>query len=178
MNRSLRVVNTEEAVWEAVKDAMLNPEKLYKSLEAATRGRSGKKDRSRTRAVLARLEELRKRRSGLKDLAADGLLPKAELAERLAPLDAEITALADEPDEARREENRRTTAEDARILVRRLKTNAPKMLEGLDAAQRRGLYERLGLKVVANLDRSLTMTWMAGAELGELRCLKDRTSTR
>jgi len=64
------------------------------------------------------------------------------------------------------------------MLIRRLKTSAPKILDDPTPARKRGLYERLGLSVVANLDRSLTMTWMAGAELGELRWLKDRTSTR
>jgi len=179
MNRSLHAVNTEAAVWGAVRDAMLDPDRLARGLKAATSGGGARKDRGRSRAVLARLEELRKRRGGLIDLAADGLLPKAELAERMAPLDAEIAALAGEAEETRREEGRRSgAAEDAKMLIRRLKTDAPRMLDDPTPRHKRGLYERLQLNVLANLDRSLTMTWMAGAELGELRWLKDRTLTR
>ena len=176
MNRSLHAAHTEEAVWDAFREAMLDPDRVARGIEASKRGK-GRGKRSRSRAVLARLEELGKRRGGLIDLAADGLLPKAELADRLGPLDAEIAALSEESEATRREEARRVAGvEDARLLLRRLKAGAPKMLGALGPAQRRNLYERLGLKVVANLDRSLTITWMAGHELGELRCLKGRTS--
>jgi hypothetical protein len=76
----------------------------------------------------------------------------------------------------RREENETLGAkEDERIMLRRLETGLPDDLDALTPPQRRELYKKLGLTVLANGDGSLTLSWMVDLELGVIRCREERT---
>jgi hypothetical protein len=132
-----------------------------------------------TPPIRARLHELKKRREGLIDLTLDGPLSKAELSERLIPLDAQTKGLDEEALGQRREEQMlRGAEEDERVMLRRLEEGLPGDLDALTPSQRRELYKRLGLKAVANQDRSITLTWFMEVELEVIRCQEEETSTR
>lgn len=130
-------------------------------------------------AILARLRELKKRREGLIDLTLDGPLSKADLSERLIPLDAQIKGLGEDAEGLRREvQMLRGAEEDERVMLRRLEVGLPEDLDALPPSQRRELYRRLGLKAVANRDGSITLTWLMDVELEVSRCQEEGTSTR
>lgn len=138
-----------------------------------------RRDTRRLEAVLARLSELRKRREGLIDLALDGPLSKAELSERLISLDAQIGALDDESKTLKREvEELGDAEEDERMMLQRLEAGLPSDLDALTPSERREFYRRLGLTVVANQDKSLTLRWFVDIDLEVIRCKEKRTSTR
>jgi hypothetical protein len=86
-------------------------------------------------------------------------MPKAELSEKLGPLDTQISTLAKEIEELSTEARRAEDAtRSARAILEGLKKAGPEALDALDAADRRQLYEDVELKVVAHQDKSLTMT--------------------
>lgn len=158
---------TEAAIWSLVRSGMLQPRKLESDLRRASRGKRRKPDPGRLAAILARLEELKKRRTGLVELAADGDIPRDELRDRLPPLDGEISALKREVDALHRERSE-GLQEDARMVLRRMRETAPEVLDSLDSRGRRLLYRDLGLKVFLNEDKSLSVSWLA-MPLGEIR---------
>jgi DNA repair exonuclease SbcCD ATPase subunit len=145
----------------------------------AGRGSDTRRDGRRLEAILARLSELRGRREGLIDLVLDGPLSKAELSERLVPLDAQIKGLEDEAKTLRREEEElRDAEEDEQTMLRRLEASLPSDLDALTSPERREFYRRLGLTVLANRDKSLTLRWFVDVELEVIRCQEEGMSTR
>jgi hypothetical protein len=93
------------------------------------------------------------------DLAADGLIPKDELREKLSGLDAQISALKGEYGELAREAGREDAARrNATATLQRLREISPEMLDLLDGAQRRRFYGDLNLEVMAHQDGSFTLT--------------------
>ncbi len=177
MSRNLHAANTEALVWGAVRSAVLSPERLRKALAARRARKNTRRERGRLEAILARLTELEKRRDALIDLTLDGPLSKAELSERLVPLDTQIKALKKEAEVLRHEEaEAQATEEDERLMLRRLEAGMPEDLDALTPEQRRELYRRLGLKAnVASSDGSITLTWFVDAELGVIRCQEEGT---
>lgn len=172
--RSRGATKTEALVWTAVRDALLQPDKLLGTLERASKVRRRKPESRRLEGVLARLEELEKRRGGLVDLAADGYIPRSELRRRLPALDAEMKLLRVEMDELEGERKRTEgTYENTRILLARMKAQAPDRLDALAEEGRRLLYRDLELTVLSNSDGTLTLTWLAGSSLGEIRSTDD-----
>ena len=143
----------------------------------ARRSRKGVgKDQRRLEAILVRLGELKRRRDGLIDLKLDGPLSKEELTERLVPLDAQIGGLEEEAHTLQRERDAEESAEeDERTMLRRLETGLHDDLDALSSPQRRELYKRLGLTVLANRDGSLTLRWMVDIDMGVIRCQDERT---
>lgn len=113
------------------------------------------------------------------DLAANGLMPKDELREKLRGLDAQISALKGEVGELRRDAGREHDERTrATSTLQRLREIGPEMLDLLDASQRRRFYGDLNLEVMAHRDGSFTLTWLVGLDLGEIWWEGDRTSTR
>ncbi len=97
----------------------------------------------------------------------------------MPPLRPVIGALGDEVEAIRGEEEReKAKARDARLLARGLMPASAEDLDALTPAQKRELYKRLGLTVMAHADGSLTITWFVDIDLGELRCQEEGTSTR
>ena len=179
MHRNLHAANTEEMVWKAVRSAVLSPVRLRKALKARRARSDTRRDGRRLEAILARLSELRGRREGLIDLALDGPLSKAELSERLVPLDAQIKGLEDEAKTLRREEEElRDAEEDEQTMLRRLEASLPSDLDALTSPERREFYRRLGLTVLANRDKSLTLRWFVDVELEVIRCQEEGMSTK
>lgn len=165
--RSFAAGKVERAVWKVVRDAMLDPESLVAALEKT---KPRKEDRRRLEAITERLAELERRRDGLVDLAADGDISRQELREKLPPLDAQISALKSDAEALRKErEKLAVVQEDFRLMLSRRKAQAPGVLDSLDAKGRWELYRDLDLKVIANPDRTLTLTWLAGLDLGTIR---------
>jgi hypothetical protein len=158
---------------------MLDTEGMERALGVLSRKKTRKADLHRLTGLNKYLGELRKRRDGYLELAADGLMPRPELAEKLRPLDAQIAALTAEVEglsvEARRREG---AAKGARAILKGLKESGPDALDALDAAGRRQLYEDVELTVVARGDGSLTMTWLVDLNLGEFGWENAGTSTR
>jgi site-specific DNA recombinase len=176
MSRTLHAKNTEEKVWGIVREAALDPKRLREALGRSRKDKRGTRDTGRLEAILARLGELEKRRDGLINLAADGLIGGAELADRLTPLDAQIGALNEESDELGREGERAgARRENERLLLRRLETLAPEAVAGLDAPERRRAYKSLGLRVVAHRDKSLIITWFMDLQIGRIGCPDEGT---
>jgi site-specific DNA recombinase len=185
MSKNLHAANTEARVWKAVRSATLDPEGLEAALSEleGARGRRSQgnpgRDTKRLSGILKRLREVEKRRSGLIELAADGLIAREELRARLGPLDEDLSRLKSEADLLAGEADREKGAlRDARMVLRALKEATPGALDDLDAAGRREFYRDVELKVMAQKDGSLTMSWLVGLELGELRCQDEVTSTR
>ena len=163
---------------EGSQERRTEPQEAAQGTESAPL-KDARKDRGRLEAILARLHELKKRRDGLIDLALDGPLSKVDLSERLIPLDAQIKGLNEEAAVLRREEEiLRGTEEEERIMLRRLEAGLPDDLDALSPSQRREFYKRLGLTVVANQDKSLTLRWFVDVDLEVIRCQEEETSTR
>ena len=159
-----------------VRSAELSPERLREALEARRARKNTRKYRRRVEAIFAQLAELKKRRDGLIDLALDGPLSKAELSERLVPLDAKVKALEEEADALREEVHaERGREEDERMMLWRLETGLPEDLDALKPLQRRELYRCLDLTVVANRDKSLTLKWFVDVDLEVIRCQEEET---
>ena len=158
---------------------MLDTEGLERALKLLSRKKTHKTDIRRLAGIDKHLTELRSRRDGYLELAADGLMPRPEFAGKLRPLDAQIAALAAELESLTSETRRREgVAKGAREILEALKSAGPDALDSLDAAGRRQLYEDIELKVMAHQDGSLTMTWMVDLKLGEFGWEDVRTSTR
>jgi hypothetical protein len=149
---------------------------LREALEARRARKNTRKYRRRVEAIFAQLAELKKRRDGLIDLVLDDPLSKAELSERLVPLDAKVKALEEEADALREEEHaERGREEDERMMLWRLETGLPEDLDALKPLQRRELYRCLDLTVVANRDKSLTLKWFVDVDLEVIRCQEEET---
>ena len=54
----------------------------------------------------------------------------------------------------------------------------PEDLDAPTPLQRRELYRRLNLTVVANRDKSLTLKWFFDVEMEVIRCQEEGTSTK
>jgi hypothetical protein len=161
---------------DSIQAERLSPERLREALEARRARKNTRKYRRRVEAIFAQLAELKKRRDGLIDLALDDPLSKAELSERLVPLDAKVKVLEEEADALREEEHaERGREEDERMMLWRLETGLPEDLDALKPLQRRELYRCLDLTVVANRDKSLTLKWFVDVDLEVIRCQEEET---
>jgi hypothetical protein len=60
-------------------------------------------------------------------------------------------------------------------MLRRPETGLPSGLDALTPSERREIYRRLGLTVLANRDRSLTLRWFVDIELEVIRCQEEGT---
>ena len=118
--------------------ATLDSRRLDRAIENARKPRRRALDPERLTKRSGALRELERRRAGYIDLAADGLMPKDELREKLSGLDAQISALRGERGElareAQREEDERARAS---ATLQMLREFSPEMLDLLAGAQRR-----------------------------------------
>ena len=158
---------------------MLDPRRFGEALKRFRRTQTAGEETRRLKAVLARLQELEKRRDGLIDLAADGIMGREELRERLAPLDAQIGALKEEADGLERQEDlSRQRERNEGLVLKRLEAMSGEGLDRIKGANRRRAYDQLDLEVLAHRDKSLIITWFMDQEIGRIWCQNDRTSTR
>lgn len=157
--RTVSAKRTEQAVWEAVRGALTDPARLRRAVEGANRAGGRRGDEKRLGAILGRIEDLKRRRDNLIDMAADGDIPRSELREKLPQIDGEISALGRES---------RTLAEQRRPQrsVPEMEAAAPEELDALEPEGRRLLYRDLGLRVLLGADGSLEITWFAGLPVG------------
>lgn len=145
--RNLSAVKIEERVWKAVRSILLSPEKLDRALRGVVKGKR-KSDPERLTKLSRSLSELERRRDGYLELAADGVIERGELSEKLSRVDAEIAALRNEADAlALTADREKAKNEDARLVLSRLKAHAPEVLDALDGAGRRAVYKALDLRV-------------------------------
>jgi hypothetical protein len=104
---------------------------------------------------------------------------KEELKVRLVPVDAQIGALKEGASGLERSrEWTREREQNERAVLKWLEAMAPEVVDSLKGSERRRAYARLGLKVVAQRDKSLIITWFVDQEIGRIGCLNERTSTR
>ena len=162
-----------------MRGAILDSERLDRAIENARKPKRGTLDPKRLSRLSGALRELERRRSGYIDLAADKLMPKDELREKLSTLDAQISALKGEyaelAREAQREDGERARAS---ATLQMLREFSPEMLDLLDGAQRRQFHADLDLEVMARQAGSFTLTWLVGLDLGEIWWETEGTSTR
>lgn len=148
MRRNLGAEKIEERVWKAVKGVLLSPEKLDKALRGVAKGRGRKSDPEKLTKLSRLLSELKRRRDGYLELAADGVMNRGELSEKLSRVDSEIAALESEADAlALQADREKASREDARLVLSRLKVHAPEILDALDSEGRRMLYKALDLRI-------------------------------
>lgn len=156
--KTISARKAERAVWEAVRAAMLHPERLESSLREAARKERPAEKRRETAAKL--LVDLRKKRDGYVELAAEGFLSCAQLQEKLTPLDARIR-------EAEAQTKPLPERPDPRIALRKMKVEAPEVLDSLSPEGRRRLYLDLDLR--ARFQPGMIEVEWFGLPLGDVR---------
>lgn len=170
--KTISARKAEGAVWEVVRTAMLEPERFESAMKDVARARTKKPDVRRQKSILKLMDELSNKRDGLIDLAAERIISKAELSEKLKSIDAQIASLQAESAKLQDESSQ---AEDAKMVLRRLKSQAPKLLENLSPDQKRRLYLDLDLRVYFEPGK-LTLSWIAEIPLGEIQLNLSGTS--
>jgi prefoldin subunit 5 len=152
---SLRAERAEREVVEWAEGLLEDPEAIARRMdEAMDRERSGVHDLAATeRALAERIGKLDAKRGRLLDLAADGILGKADLAARLSGLDAErrgferelarVSGAAERVEEMERQK---------RLLVEAFGTGLKLGVTWMPPQLRREVYEALGLRVTVSAD--------------------------
>ncbi len=176
--KSYRADRLEPDVWRVVSGLLTSPEQLRADLEAMIEGERegmhGDPDRE-ARAWLEKLVEVERKRSGYIDLAADGIMDRSELREKLAALEETRETASQELEALRgRREKLEELERDKDALLESYAGVAPKALNTLLPDERHRIYGMLRLKVVAKVDGGLEVS---GA-LGENVCTNERTSAR
>ena len=178
-SRNLTAEKTEGLVWQAVRSAVTEPDRLESALAEVSKDKRQEGDTARLERVLARLSEIERRRDALIDLALDGPLSKEELRGRLAPLDEDLARLRSEADTlTSRQEREGNVTRDARMVLRALKEVAPQALDDLDGEGRRELYRDIRLKVLSERDGSLRLSLLVDLDTGAIRWETVGTSIR
>jgi site-specific DNA recombinase len=176
--KSYRADRLEPDVWGAVSGLLTSPEQLRADLEAMIegerKGMHGNPERE-TKAWLEKLAEVERKRSGYIDLAADGIMDRGELQEKLAALEETRETSRRELETLRgRQEQLEELERNKDALLESYAGIAPEALNTLLPDERYRIYGMLRLKVVARADGGLEVS---GA-LGENVCTKERTSAR
>ena len=138
---------------------LVDPERLRAGLEkmieeqrAALRGDPDKE----ARAWAAELEQIDLKRSGFKDMAAEGLITFDELRSKLAALgEARKTAERELEVLGSRRQEIEALEQDANALLGSYAGQLPEGLDALDPEERYNVYKMLRLKVRAYPDMSL-----------------------
>ena len=152
---SLRADRAEREVVGWAEDLLEDPDAISRRMdEAIDRERAGVRDPAATeRALAKRVAELDAKRERLLDLAADGILGKADLTARLSGVDAErrgferelarVSGAAERVGEMERQK---------RLLVEAFGTGLKLGITWMPPELRREVYEALGLRVTVSAD--------------------------
>lgn len=104
---------------------------------------------------------------------------KEEVKVRLVPVYVQIDALKEEAGGlGRTREWAREREQNECAVLKRLETMAPEVMDSLQGSERRQAYAHLDLKVVAQRDKSLIITWFVDQDIRRIWCPSGRTSTR
>ncbi len=117
-----------------------------------------------------RLPEIQRKRGGFQDLAAEGLMTKAELRSRLEEL--ELARQAAEHELRLLDDRRRKLSDlerDVGALLQDYERTCAEELADLSPEERREVYGMLGLTVEAHPDGKLEATWLLNATLSKVR---------
>jgi len=159
----------EHIVMRDIESLLQDPERVRKNLdeaiarETATLRNPGVESATWLKAI----EDCKQRRSRYQDLAADGLMTRDELAEKLRTLDATRSAAETKLEDARAGESR---LEELRATKRGiLGAYAHGILyDGIryfDGKMRHDIYDALGLRIVVETDGTLTVDYHVDANV-------------
>jgi hypothetical protein len=173
MKKHLRADSVEPLVWTSVSEVLGDPEVLRRGLE---RMREKEMDASpvdneeEACAWRDKLSEIQRKRGDFQDLAAEGLMTKAELRSRLEEL--ELAREAAEHELRLLDDHRRKLSDlerDVEALLQDYERICVEELADLSPEERREVYGMLGLTVEAYPDGKLEATWLLNATLSKVR---------
>jgi site-specific DNA recombinase len=175
--KKLRAQETEDLVWEVVRNLLTHPEQLRSDLEEMIehqrRGIHGNPNRE-AKAWLQKIDETDRMRSNYQEMAARSLITFDELEEKLGQLDEtrataerELAALSNQ------QEAIEALERDKDALLDSYAGMAPEALDTLTPEERRQVYKMLKLRVTAFPDARLevggVLTSAVGVCSGETR---------
>jgi hypothetical protein len=167
-----RAEDTERWVWAFVRGLFGDPERLRADLErmiemerAATRGGPDRE----AKAWHGKLAKAARKRSGYLDLAAEGIMGRDELMEKLSSLE-EVRKTAEGGLEALRSRRERLEGleRDEDALLESYAQMTPEALDSLTPVERHRVYGMLSLRATIKMDRSLEVSGAFGE--GDLFC--------
>jgi len=159
----------EKIIMRDVESLLEDPERVYKNLDEAIARETGNiRNPSAESATWVKvIEDCARKRSGYLDLAADGVMGRDELAEKLRTLEATRSAAETKLEDARAgesklEELRATkrgilSAYATGILYDGIRWFSPQM--------RHDIYDALGLRIVVETDGTLTVDYHVDANV-------------
>jgi len=165
-NKQHRAEDTERRVWALVRRLLSDPERLRADLErmiemerAATRADPDQE----AKAWHSKLAEAERKRSGYLDLAAEGIMGRDELLEKLSALE-EVRKTAEGELEAlrRRQEWLGGLERDTDALLESYAQMTPEALDSLTPEERHHVYGMLGLKAMIKMDGTLEVSGTFG----------------
>ena len=152
----------ESGMWGLVLGVLTDPELLRADLERLIeqerRSMRGDPERE-AEAWLEKLSEADRKRDGYIDLAAEGIMSRAELGAKLARIEEARRNAETELQVLRgRQEKLEELRRDKDALLEHYAALAPEALDSLTPEERRQLYRMLWLRAVARLDGSVELT--------------------
>lgn len=176
MVRNIPAVEVEGGVWEVVSGLLTDPDRLRAGLDemiqAERKALSGDPDREAKRWA-QELADADRKRSGYLDLAAEGIMSRAELKTKLAAI--EETRKVAEAELSRinlRKEHIAQLERDKHYLLEDLAGLAPEAMASLTGEERHRVYSLLRLKVTVGIEGDAEVR---GA-IGEGICITEGTS--
>jgi hypothetical protein len=157
-----RAEDTERRVWTFVRDLFSGPERLRADLrrmiEMERAANRGDPDRD-ARAWHNKLAEADRKRDGYLHLAAEGIIGREELREKLSALE-EVRSTANRELEAHRirRERLEELERDKDALLESYAQMTPEALESLTPEERHRLYGMLGLRATITMDGTLEVS--------------------
>jgi DNA repair exonuclease SbcCD ATPase subunit len=161
-------VDTERRLWAFVRDLFDDPERLRADLERMIEmeraGTHSGPDRE-TKQWHRKLAEADRKRSGYLDLAAERIMDRDELMEKLSALE-EVRKTAEQKLEVlrSRQERLKGLERDKNALLETYAQMAPQALDSLTPEERHRVYGMLGLRATITMDGTLEVS---GTFLGE-----------
>ncbi len=161
--RGMRRADELEAdVWDFVTGLMKDPEQLRADLERALeqerRDRRGDPERE-AKAWHGKLAEVKRKRCGFQDMAAEGLVTLDELRAKLAGLEEARTTAERELEALRsRREKLEAMEQDKEAVLETYARMAPEALDSLTPEERHQFYKMLRLRVVVQPDDAIELS--------------------
>ena len=156
-NKQHRAEEVEGLVWELMRDLLAQPddilEALEEAIEAERKALSRGNPEAEAKAWLDRIAEADRKRDGYLDLAADGILPREELLEKLSALEEMRTRAEAELSKIEgRTETVRRLERDLEAMKERYAQTPSEAFDSATPEDRHHLYGACGLQAVIHPD--------------------------
>jgi recombinase-like zinc beta ribbon protein len=173
MKKHLRADLVEPLVWEGVSEVLGEPERLRRGLRRVLekeREPSAVDREGEARIWQEKLSEIKRKRANFQELAAEGLMTRAELRSKLDNLEVAREAAERELRLARERSERLSALErDAEDLLEVYEERCVEALEDLSPEEKREVYKLLDLTVEAYPDGRLEAAWALNASVSNVR---------